>query len=356
MKPVKFLALVISAIMVTLSIPHISLISIGSGVAEAATQKVYAVPSSLSIIGKLCPGLSGKYRCASKSGRFEVVTCAPHNVWVEPDQNLLIVRDSYGACRTYCEGTYSSSCIEPYSTVTRDPETNMNPGQQIMTFTSTTSYPFTSSSSPGYQDVRSHTIQFKEVGSVNRAWTTWNCGTEKTCPAQNTFTGAIAGNTIQYWSDIVFEDGTRVRNPQTGEYSFLLSSAGGTSGGLTGPSSMTIAVGAATTSQISGGTGAHTATSSATNIATATISGTTLTARGVLAGTATITVRDSSPSQKTATIQVTVTSGGTPRLTVTKSGSGTVTSNPNGINCGSTCWYDFSQGSLVTLTANQAVS
>jgi hypothetical protein len=40
-------------------------------------------------------------------------------------------------------------------------------------------------------------------------------------------------------------------------------------------------------------------------------------------------------------------------LTVTKSGTGTgtVTSNPSGINCGSTCAYQFSAGTSVTLTA-----
>jgi len=39
------------------------------------------------------------------------------------------------------------------------------------------------------------------------------------------------------------------------------------------------------------------------------------------------------------------------RLTVTKSGSGIVTSNPARINCGSTCSSNFNQGQTVTLTA-----
>jgi hypothetical protein len=38
-------------------------------------------------------------------------------------------------------------------------------------------------------------------------------------------------------------------------------------------------------------------------------------------------------------------------LTTAKSGTGTITSNPNGINCGSTCTYSFTSGELVTLTA-----
>ena len=45
-----------------------------------------------------------------------------------------------------------------------------------------------------------------------------------------------------------------------------------------------------------------------------------------------------------------------PKITVTKSGtgSGTVTSNPTGIDCGSTCSFDFNSGASVTLTATPA--
>ena len=43
---------------------------------------------------------------------------------------------------------------------------------------------------------------------------------------------------------------------------------------------------------------------------------------------------------------------GKQRLAVTKTGTGTVTSNPPGINCGNTCTFDFNTGTPVTLTAN----
>ena len=45
-----------------------------------------------------------------------------------------------------------------------------------------------------------------------------------------------------------------------------------------------------------------------------------------------------------------------PQLTVTKVGGSnvTITSSPSGINCGSTCGYDFSIGTVVTLTAASA--
>jgi endo-1,4-beta-xylanase len=41
-----------------------------------------------------------------------------------------------------------------------------------------------------------------------------------------------------------------------------------------------------------------------------------------------------------------------PTLTVTRTGSGTVTSTPSGINCGSTCSAGFTSGTVVTLTAS----
>lgn len=43
-------------------------------------------------------------------------------------------------------------------------------------------------------------------------------------------------------------------------------------------------------------------------------------------------------------------------LTITKSGSGTVTSNPTGINCGETCSTSFNSGQSVTLTASPAAN
>jgi len=41
-------------------------------------------------------------------------------------------------------------------------------------------------------------------------------------------------------------------------------------------------------------------------------------------------------------------------LTVSKSGSGSVTSSPSGINCGSTCSASYASGTSVTLTASAA--
>src|SRR3989344_8950627 len=42
---------------------------------------------------------------------------------------------------------------------------------------------------------------------------------------------------------------------------------------------------------------------------------------------------------------------GTLEIYKTGTGSGTVTSNPAGINCGATCSVNFSSGTVVTLTA-----
>src|SRR5207237_8841453 len=42
------------------------------------------------------------------------------------------------------------------------------------------------------------------------------------------------------------------------------------------------------------------------------------------------------------------------QVSVTLSGSGTVTSSPAGVNCGTTCTHTFSEGTQVTLTATPA--
>src|SRR5512147_3262982 len=39
-------------------------------------------------------------------------------------------------------------------------------------------------------------------------------------------------------------------------------------------------------------------------------------------------------------------------LTINKSGSGTITSNPPGINCGASCSVNFENGASITLVAN----
>ncbi len=44
------------------------------------------------------------------------------------------------------------------------------------------------------------------------------------------------------------------------------------------------------------------------------------------------------------------------RLNVSKTGDGTVTSNPAGINCGSDCWEPYNQGTQVTVTADPGPS
>ncbi len=73
---------------------------------------------------------------------------------------------------------------------------------------------------------------------------------------------------------------------------------------------------------------------------------------GATPGACTFTVKLVTSSGRSATLQATTTI--TARLlTVTKvgTGSGTVTSDPAGINCGATCAAGFSDGTVVTLTA-----
>jgi Divergent InlB B-repeat domain len=68
---------------------------------------------------------------------------------------------------------------------------------------------------------------------------------------------------------------------------------------------------------------------------------------------ATCTVTMNAAKSVTATFNTVPTGGTNFALTVTKSGTGTggITSNPGGINCGATCSANFAQGNTVSLTA-----
>ncbi len=68
---------------------------------------------------------------------------------------------------------------------------------------------------------------------------------------------------------------------------------------------------------------------------------------GGCSGTGPCTVKVSSD----LTVKATFTRAGIARLTVTKTGSGTVASSPGGISCGSTCTATFASGTSVKLTA-----
>ena len=87
-------------------------------------------------------------------------------------------------------------------------------------------------------------------------------------------------------------------------------------------------------------------TSSDTSVATIDATGR---ATGVGAGTATITATDASGASASTTLTVL----GEANLTVfrTGAGTGTVTSNPAGINCGTDCSEAYVSGTVVTLTA-----
>ena len=87
------------------------------------------------------------------------------------------------------------------------------------------------------------------------------------------------------------------------------------------------------------------------NTAVATIDGSGL-ASGLNPGTTTITATDSSGATASTTLTV-VAQTGTFTLSVIRAGTGTgsVSSNPPGINCGADCSEPYNSGSSVTLTA-----
>ena len=71
-------------------------------------------------------------------------------------------------------------------------------------------------------------------------------------------------------------------------------------------------------------------------------------------GTGTCVVTVTAVKNVTATFNVTVVPPTTHTLTVSKSGSGSVTSSPAGINCGADCSEAYNEGTAVTLTATAA--
>ncbi len=102
------------------------------------------------------------------------------------------------------------------------------------------------------------------------------------------------------------------------------------------------------------GLGGVTWTSSDTTVATIDANG-LATGRG--AGTTTMTATSGSRSGSTT---LTVSGNPVPRLTLSVvregTGSGTVTSNPAGINCGTACAASYDSGTVVTLTATPAAN
>ena len=93
-------------------------------------------------------------------------------------------------------------------------------------------------------------------------------------------------------------------------------------------------------------------TSSNTTVATITADGV---ATGLNPGSTTITATSGGRS---GSATLTVGAGPRPRLSVTRDGTGggAVTSNPPGIDCGTTCSAPYDQGTMVTLTAAAATS
>ncbi len=92
-------------------------------------------------------------------------------------------------------------------------------------------------------------------------------------------------------------------------------------------------------------------TSSNTTVATINSAGV---ATGAAPGTTTITATDASGNSGSTTLTVQSTSEPTLSVVKTGGGSGTVTSNPPGINCGADCHESYSSSTSVTLTATPA--
>jgi photosystem II stability/assembly factor-like uncharacterized protein len=78
------------------------------------------------------------------------------------------------------------------------------------------------------------------------------------------------------------------------------------------------------------------------------------TVTGVIDGVANITATAPNGVKGSAVVQVGTGGGDVLTITMTGGGMGTVTSSPSGIDCGSTCAWGFSAGTMVTLTPKPA--
>ena len=348
MKLGKLLVLVIFAMTVLVSVPHVSVLGIGSEsvyAADPTNSPVYL--SSSMYVGAICTGAStDKYRCAYDNGKFTIVKCDYRWNKINPEISYSGT-DSYVRCLDTCRkpstvgGTWSpSDCIEPYSKMTKTPSGDITPPFRTV-ITSTLVYP---GNRPREHKIRIQTGKLGEPPSLEYK----NCGQENTCEQQDYYSGLPVGTVVEYQSDIYLFDYTHILNPVSGFYSFTISSSGstppgGSSGGMTAnPSSLSIVDGQTATSTISGGAGNIIAQSSDTNRATVTVSGSTITVRGISIGSATITIKDTSTPQKTVTIPVTVTQ--------------TSTTPPSGTPpapSGSSCSYSGFTGTCSTITGVQ---
>src|SRR5262249_39114658 len=72
---------------------------------------------------------------------------------------------------------------------------------------------------------------------------------------------------------------------------------------------------------------------------------------GGCSGTGSCTLSGNGSVSITATFTATADTQPTYTLAATKKGPGSITSNPQGINCGSVCWAAYANGTVVTLTA-----
>src|SRR3989338_2809508 len=396
----KFLALVVFALLI-LGIHSLS----GGGIAWAANSQV-----AIALNG-VCKGDSGIFaddafalvngeyrgqiRCVTSGSSFSKAECKGASgsyKWIQVSSNSFTAQDS---CAADCKNNQNSNqfCTEPRLVVWAEsgssgsgqtvadgasapmPSSFSISNGNVIIIKSANENSHQNKLTKGSRSIK-HVIRYQIVRGSSKIPGSGGCGESTSCSRTLYAEDLQPGDRIEYWAEISLEETngatTYIRSPSPPDYSrdykyLVISGTASPSGSLSiNPSSVSVATSGTGSASISGSgiTPPYSAQTSNSDIATASVSASTLTVRGgTTAGTATITVRDSSNPQKTATLQVTVTSGtqpptnptnppsGTQRLTVTKTGTGTVTVNPQGTSCGTDCW-DFSTNTPVTLTSN----
>src|SRR3989344_1080855 len=313
MKLGKLLVLVIFAMTVLVSVPHVSVLGLEIGSEKVYAASVTTFPSSSMPVSAWCSGsflrlgtpLGDMYRCAwdNTQNKFTIVQCGwagSGYVWTKLAEP--ISDSSYETCKVNCEArakigcpTIKSTCAEPSVTLT-GPTGNVMRGPPYIDVVSNVNY-------PDVGQIRSNVIHFG-VTLPNGGTDTKparSCSSQ-TCTDSSNYYNYTDGTVITYWSEVRLSDGTLIFNPKhptctystcPEAYKFSISSSSTTGGMTANPSSLSIVDGQTATSTISGGTSPYIALTSNSNIITATVSGSIITIKGISLGSATVTAKDS---------------------------------------------------------------
>jgi len=294
-------------------------------------------------------GCSGTGTCTATMTAAKSVT-----VTFIPVYNLTVTKSVTGAGTvTSSDGTINcgATCSANY-----DPGTS-----ETLTAWSNSGYTFTGWLGGGCSGTGTCTVSMTAATSVTATFATsvYNLAVTKSGTGSGTVTGSDGLVNCGSTCSVNYESGKSVTLAASANSGSTFSGwSGGCSGTGTCTATMTAAKSATATFATSlsqsivghAGIGTFTVAKPAATPVTATFATSLSKSKGGYAGTGTFTVTKPAATPVTTTFTTSVVY----KLTVSKSGtgSGTVTSSPSGISCGSTCTANYSSRTSVTLAAS----